>query len=240
MILSVILLSLLMILLSTLSLNLNWLFNLNLIYEIMWTGVGRGLLISMLEKLNCLFFKQVSLTTLVLLMWVRCWGCLFLLNWTVTIALSTLVIKLPPRKFEPWFVLLSFFLLRLLFISINLPYSLAWNTVAMSGLMLLTAAEMLNKLQKQICRTVVPSLFAFLESLDHCRKIASLSFFICITMVDDVHSNWPNWFHFLILDGGLLYIQIDYMILLSSFLDVTRISMSTVSFLAQLDPGILC
>ena len=240
MILSVILLSLLMILLSTLSLNLNWLFNLNLIYEIMWTGVGRGLLISMLEKLNCLFFKQVSLTTLVLLMWVRCWGCLFLLNWTVTIALSTLIIKLPPRKFEPWFVLLSFFLLRLLFISINLPYSLAWNTVAMSGLMLLTAAEMLNKLQKQICRTVVPSLSAFLESLDHCRKIASLSFFICITMVDDVHSNWPNWFHFLILDGGLLYIQIDYMILLSSFLDVTRISMSTVSFLAQLDPGILC
>ena len=59
-------------------------------------------------------------------------------------------------------------------------------------------------------------------------------------MVDDVHSNWLNWFHFLILDGGLLYIQIDYMILLSSFLDVTRISMSTVSFLAQLDPGILC
>ena len=32
----------------------------------------------------------------------------------------------------------KFFFLRLLFISINLPYCLAWNTVAMSGLVLLT------------------------------------------------------------------------------------------------------
>ena len=54
--LSVILLSLLMILLSILSVighlicgnNLNWLLNLNLIYETQWTGVRSGLLISML------------------------------------------------------------------------------------------------------------------------------------------------------------------------------------------------
>ena len=32
--------------------NLNWLLNLNLIYETLWTGAGSGLLISMLEKLN--------------------------------------------------------------------------------------------------------------------------------------------------------------------------------------------
>ena len=32
----------------------------------------------------------------------------------------------------------------------------------------------------------------------------------------------------------------DCMICLSTFLDVTRMSMSTVSFLAQLDSGILC
>ena len=32
--------------------NLNWLLNLNLIYETLWTGAGIGLLISMLEKLN--------------------------------------------------------------------------------------------------------------------------------------------------------------------------------------------
>ena len=60
MILSVILLSMLMIILSTLNAfrhlicgnNKNWPLNLNLTDETLWTGVGSGLLISMLEKLN--------------------------------------------------------------------------------------------------------------------------------------------------------------------------------------------
>ena len=60
MMLSVILLSMLMILLSTLNVNmrfscgnnLNWLLNLNLIYKTLWTGLGSGLLIAMLEKLT--------------------------------------------------------------------------------------------------------------------------------------------------------------------------------------------
>ena len=58
--LSVILLSKLMILLSILSVirylicgkNLNWLLNLNLIYETLWTEVRSGLLISILGKLS--------------------------------------------------------------------------------------------------------------------------------------------------------------------------------------------
>ena len=66
--------SMLMILFSILSVikhlicgnNLNWLLNLNLIYETLWTGAGSGLLISMLEKLNCFFLA--GLITLVLLM----------------------------------------------------------------------------------------------------------------------------------------------------------------------------
>ena len=74
MMLSLILLSMLMILLSVLSVirylicgnNQNWLLNLNLIYKILWTGAGSGLLISMLEKHN--LFRLTSLTTLVLLM----------------------------------------------------------------------------------------------------------------------------------------------------------------------------
>ena len=74
MMLSVILLSMLMILLSILSVirhlicgnNLNWLLNLNLIYETLWTGAGSDLLISMLERLN--WFHLTSLITLVLLM----------------------------------------------------------------------------------------------------------------------------------------------------------------------------
>ena len=49
------------------------------------------------------------------------------------------IAKLPLRKLEPWFVLYSFFVLRLLYISINLPYCHAWNTVVMSGLVPLVA-----------------------------------------------------------------------------------------------------
>ena len=72
--LSVILLSMLMILLSILSVTrhlicgnkLNWLLNLNLIYETLWTGVRCGLLISMLGKLN--WFCLTGLITMVLLM----------------------------------------------------------------------------------------------------------------------------------------------------------------------------
>ena len=71
--LSVKLLSMLMILLFILSVtrhlicgnNLNWLLNLNLIYERLWTGVRSGLLISMLGKLS--WFRLTGLITMVLL-----------------------------------------------------------------------------------------------------------------------------------------------------------------------------
>ena len=74
MMLSVILLSMLMILLSILSVighliygsNLNWLLNLNLIYETRWTEAKSGLLISMLGKLS--WFRLTGLITMVLLM----------------------------------------------------------------------------------------------------------------------------------------------------------------------------
>ena len=63
--------------------------------------------------------------------------------------------------------------------------------------------------------------------------ICSIKFLsIGITLVD-AHLNWLNWFHFLILKGGLLIILVDCMIFLSPFLDTTRMSMSTVSFLVQ-------
>ena len=72
--LPVILLSVLMILLCMLSMtrhlicnnNLNWLLNLSLIYETLWTGVRSGLLISMLGKLS--WFSLTGLITMVLLM----------------------------------------------------------------------------------------------------------------------------------------------------------------------------
>ena len=37
--------------------------------------------------------------------------------------------------------------------------------------------EILDKLQKQICKTVGPSLAVSLEPLSHCRNVASLSLF---------------------------------------------------------------
>ena len=99
--------------------------------------------------------------------------------------------------------------------------------------------ELLVKLQKRICRTVGPTHAASLEPLAHSRNVTTLSLFYRYCFVD-VLENWLNWFHFLFLRGGLLIILIDCMIFLSPFLDVTRMSMSTVSFLAQLDSGILC
>ena len=71
--LSVILLSMLMILLSILSVinlictnTLNWLLNLNMIYETLWSRVRSGLLISMLGNLS--WFRLTSLIKMVLLM----------------------------------------------------------------------------------------------------------------------------------------------------------------------------
>ena len=54
--------------------NWYWLLNLNLIYKMLWNGIGSGVLISMLQKLD--WFCLTSLITLVLLMWK--WMGLFL------------------------------------------------------------------------------------------------------------------------------------------------------------------
>ena len=69
------LLSMLMILLLSIlsvirhlicGINLNWLLNLNLIYETLWTEVRSGFLISILGKLS--WFGFTGLITMVLLM----------------------------------------------------------------------------------------------------------------------------------------------------------------------------
>ena len=77
----------------------------------------------MLEKVN--WFHLIGLITLVLLIWkwmvlfwkknhlLRCCGWLSHLKWIGALKLS-LLLKLAPRKLEHWFVLWSFFLLRLL------------------------------------------------------------------------------------------------------------------------------
>ena len=96
--------------------------------------------------------------------------------------------------------------------------------------------ELADKLKKQICRTVGPSLAASLELLAHLQNVVNLSLFYRYYFGRCSSELVP----FLILEGDLLVILIDCMIFLSPLLDVTRMSMSTVSFLAKLDSGILC
>ena len=96
--------------------------------------------------------------------------------------------------------------------------------------------ELLGKLQKRICRTVAPSHSASLEPVSHGQNVGGLSLFYryyfgrCSSELAELVP---------ILEGRLLVILIDCMIFLSQFPDVKRMSMSTVSFLAQLDSGIL-
>ena len=80
--------------------------------------------------------------------------------------------------------------------------------------------ELLDKLQKRICRIVGPSLAASLEPLAHRQNVTSLSLFYRCYFGRYALQNWLNWFHFLFLEGGLLLILIDCIIFLSSFLDV--------------------
>ena len=99
----------------------------------------------------------------------RWWGWLSLLNWIGALSYS-LFLKLPPRKLEPWFILWSLFLLRLLCTSINLTirpcmeYCCHVRAGAPSCYF-----ELLDKLQKRISRTAVPSLAA--------SHVANLSLF---------------------------------------------------------------
>ena len=154
----------------------NWLLNLNLIWKTLWTGVGNGLLISVLKKLN--WFHLIGLMALVPLMWkwmdlllrkndlLRYWGWLSLLNWIGALILS-LFLKLHPRKLMLWFVLWSFLPLRLLCISINLPDAHAWNTVIMSGLVPLIAFNMKD------CRSFNCYPYWTLGSLPKCSHLKS-------------------------------------------------------------------
>ena len=63
------------------------------------------------------------------------------------------------------------------FPNLHLSWTHVWNTVVTSGLVLCCYLKLLAKLQKQICRTVGPSLAASLEPLAHRRNVASLSLF---------------------------------------------------------------
>ena len=152
---TVILLSILLIPLSTLSMirhltygnNYIWLLSLNLIYETVdWArkwlvdfSAGKTQLVSFDHSYSIgaidvkmdwsAHEKKSSFKMLKLSFSSKLdWG-----SYIISIA------KTASKKLEPWFALSNLFLLRLLCISINLPYDHAWNIVVMSGLVLLLA-----------------------------------------------------------------------------------------------------
>ena len=84
-------------------------------------------------------------------------------------------------------------------------------------------SELLDKLQKRT--SVGSSLAPCLESFSHLRNLLSFS------------SELAELVPFPYSQGRSM---IGCMIFQSPFLDVTRMTMSRVSFLAQLDSGILC
>ena len=104
----------------------------------------------------------------------RCWGWPSLLNWIGILALS-LLLKLPSRAL----------ICSMKFLSPEVALYLYKSTIhpCMEYCCHVWAGapscylELLDKLQKRICRTVGPSLAASLEPLAHCRNVASLSLF---------------------------------------------------------------
>ena len=99
--------------------------------------------------------------------------------------------------------------------------------------------ELLDKLQKWICRTVCPSLAASLEPLAHPWNVGSLSLnykYYFLRCSSELAQLVP-----LPYSRGKSNRYFDRLHDFSSpFLDVTRMPISTGSFLAQLDSGILC
>ena len=181
MILSGILLSMLMILLSILSVicgnNLNWLLNLNLIYETLWTGLGSGLLTSMLEKLN--WFPLTGLITLALFAW-KCMGLLTFspkLYWvSYIISYSISVVTTASTKIGALIRSMKFLSPEVAMYLYNstihpcLEYCChVWAGVCSCYI------EPLGELPKQICRTVGLSLATSLGPLSHHWNVATLS-----------------------------------------------------------------
>ena len=99
--------------------------------------------------------------------------------------------------------------------------------------------EILDKLQKHICWTGGPSLVASFEPLAHHRNVVSLSLFYryyfsrCWSELAQLVSLYYS-------RGRSTWYSDRFHDFLWSFLDVITMSMSTVSFLVQLDSGIMC
>ena len=167
--------------------NLNWLLNLNLIYKTLWTGVRSGLLISMLEKTQLFSFD-----------WSNNNGSIdvkmdgYILEEKSSFKMLDLTFS---SKLDWDFYIISIaksaskkigaLICSMKFLSPKVALYLYKSTIhpCMEYCCHVWAGapscylELLDKLQKRICRTVGPSLAASLEPLAHRQNVATLSLF---------------------------------------------------------------
>ena len=184
-----------MILLSILSVirhlicgnNLNWLLNLNLIYETQWTGVRSGLLISLLGKLSWFHFDQSNNNGSID---VKMGGSILeekssfkMLGWTLSSKLDwgSYIISIAKTASKKIGALIR----SMKFLSPEVALYLYKFTIrpCMEYCCHVWAGapscylDLLDKLQKRTCRIVGPSFAASLEPLTHRQNVASLSLF---------------------------------------------------------------
>ena len=100
----------------------------------------------------------------------------WIINWIGSLTLC-LLLKLAARKLELSFLLWSFFLLRLVFISLNMLYNLVWNTVCLCELVLLVTIGISRISYRSKYRTIGHLHAASVEPLAHHRIIFSLTVF---------------------------------------------------------------
>ena len=123
-----------------------------------------------------------------------------IINWIGSLTLS-LLLKLAARKLEPLFLLWSFFLLKLVFISLNMSYNLAWNTVCLYELVLLVAIwiSRISYRSKYVGLLVICMLLLWNPWL--IIEIYSAQVFSIGIILVDGHANWLNCLHFFFLLG---------------------------------------
>ena len=228
--------------------NLNLHQNLNLVYETLWTGVRSGSLISMLGKLSwfcltCLMticievkmngsvlekkssFKMLGLTFSSKLVW---GSYMISISKTASKKIGALI-----RSKEFLSPEIALYLCK----STICPYMEycchVWAGAPSCYL------ELLDKLQKRICRTVAPSLAVSLEPLAHLQNVASISLFYRYYF-GRCSSELARLVPLVFLEVCLLVIPIDCMIFFVTILRCCKDVYGDSFFPAQLDSGILC
>ena len=92
---------------------------------------GLIMLVLLLSKLMGRFLKKNHL--------VKCWDCLYLPNWSPWNSYIVFITKTAYKKIVALICLLTFFVLKVLFISKSLPFDLPWNTVVIFEQVVLVA-----------------------------------------------------------------------------------------------------